>query len=231
MTPLICKSVLGAVVPINAMGIVVSTIQVVLAPIFLGVGVNTFANGVAVAVTPYTPVIGVVATVLLVGASVAKVAPMILAAGMPLQLACLNLHLAGGIIGYVAMLAIGYDKKTCRTVAIETAMKSSAFGFLLASQHFGAFNARVPAAVSVVWMAITGSIMAVYWKFKPIEKTGATALSENPNEDFKASTSGGLIAGLSAFATFMLAAVGLKKYRSFKTPVAGLQEPLTTTSV
>lgn len=41
MTPLICKVVLGAVVPVDAGGIVVSTFQVVLAPIFLGVGFNT----------------------------------------------------------------------------------------------------------------------------------------------------------------------------------------------
>ena len=61
----------------------------------------------------------------------------------------------------------GYDERTCRTVAIETAMKSSAFGFLLASLHFGSFNVRVPSAVSVVWMAIVGSIMAVYWQGKP----------------------------------------------------------------
>merc|ERR1719221_2302530 len=38
MTPLICKLVLGAVVPIDAIGIVYSTFQVVLAPIFFGVG-------------------------------------------------------------------------------------------------------------------------------------------------------------------------------------------------
>ena len=47
--------------------------------------------------------------------------------------------------------------------------KSSAFGFLLASLHFGAFNVRVPSAVSVVWMAIVGSVLAVYWKGKPTE--------------------------------------------------------------
>ena len=43
---------------------------------------------------------------------------------------------------------------------------SGAFGFLLASLHFGAFNVRVPSAVSVVWMAIVGSVLAVYWKCK-----------------------------------------------------------------
>lgn len=167
MTPSICKFVLGAVVPVDAMGIVISTFQVVLAPIFLGVGLNTLAPKFCKAVAPFTPVVGVIATVLLVGASVAKCAEPIIGAGLPLQLACLALHLFGGILGYSATAICGYDERTCRTVAIETAMKSSAFGFLLASLHFGVFNVRVPSAVSVVWMAITGSVLAVYWKGKP----------------------------------------------------------------
>jgi len=167
MTPTICKLVLGAVVPVDAMGIVISTIQVVLAPIILGVGLNTVAPKLCKAVSPFTPLIGVIATVLLVGASVAKCAEPILGAGLPLQLACLALHLFGGILGFGATKLCGYDERTCRTVAIETAMKSSAFGFLLASLHFGVFNVRVPSAVSVVWMAIVGSVLAVYWKGKP----------------------------------------------------------------
>ena len=46
--------------------------------------------------TPFTPVVGVVSTVLLVGASVAKCAAPIKGAGIPLQLACCALHLFGG---------------------------------------------------------------------------------------------------------------------------------------
>eukprot|EP00933_Yihiella_yeosuensis_P013619 TRINITY_DN1252_c0_g1_i1.p1 TRINITY_DN1252_c0_g1~~TRINITY_DN1252_c0_g1_i1.p1 ORF type:complete len:434 (-),score=115.46 TRINITY_DN1252_c0_g1_i1:323-1624(-) len=167
MTPLICKLVLGSVVPVDAMGIVISTFQVVLAPIFLGVFCNTVVPKLCRAVSPFTPVIGIISTVLLVGASVAKCADPILNAGLPLQLGCFALHLFGGILGFGATKAAGYDERTCRTVAIETAMKSSAFGFLLASLHFGVFNVRVPSAVSVVWMAITGSALAVYWKGKP----------------------------------------------------------------
>eukprot|EP00913_Durusdinium_trenchii_P000469 g429.t1 len=88
MTPLICKVVLGAVVPVDAGGIVVSTFQVVLAPIFLGVGFNTLVPKFCEAVTPFTPVVGVISTVLLVGASVAKCAAPIKGAGIPLQIAC-----------------------------------------------------------------------------------------------------------------------------------------------
>ena len=52
-------------------------------------------------------------------------------------------------------------------MAIETSMKSSAFGFLLAKLHFGMFLVRVPSAVSVVWMALVGSSMAVAFRFLP----------------------------------------------------------------
>eukprot|EP00413_Alexandrium_margalefii_P002882 CAMPEP_0204512220 /NCGR_PEP_ID=MMETSP0661-20131031/845_1 /ASSEMBLY_ACC=CAM_ASM_000606 /TAXON_ID=109239 /ORGANISM="Alexandrium margalefi, Strain AMGDE01CS-322" /LENGTH=338 /DNA_ID=CAMNT_0051517337 /DNA_START=51 /DNA_END=1067 /DNA_ORIENTATION=+ len=168
MTPTICKFCLGAVVAVNAMGIVLSTAKVVLAPIFLGVLANTLAPALCKAVAPFTPVIGVIATVLLVGASVAKCADPILNAGLPLQLGCLALHLLGGILGFFAARLTGYDERTCRTVAIETSMKSSAFGFLLATLHFSHFHVRVPSAVSAIWMAITGSLLAVYWKGKPL---------------------------------------------------------------
>jgi BASS family bile acid:Na+ symporter len=47
-------------------------------------------------------------------------------------------------------------------------MKSSAFGFLLASLHFPEYLVRVPSAVSVVWMAVLGSTMAVIWRFIPV---------------------------------------------------------------
>jgi len=184
MTPFICKFMLGAVVAVDALGIVKSTCQVVLAPIFLGVLLNKSVPKLCKAVTPYTPVIGVIATVMLVGASVAKCATPIAQAGLPLQFACLFLHLIGGLLGYGACRLVGYGERICRTVAIETSMKSSAFGFLLAANHFGAFNVRVPPAVSVVWMAITGSLLAVYWKrypvVDPVKTEGGAVLNGQP---------------------------------------------------
>ena len=54
------------------------------------------------------------------------------------------------------------------TTVLQTSMKSSAFGFLLAKLHFETFLTRVPSAVSVVWMAITGSALAVMWKYIPV---------------------------------------------------------------
>ena len=54
-------------------------------------------------------------------------------------------------------------------MAIETSMKSSAIGFLLAKLHFGAAAVRVPSAASVVWMSLTGSSLAVAWRQLPVK--------------------------------------------------------------
>jgi len=168
MTPLIAKLVLGTLVPVDAAGIVISTLQVVAAPIVLGVTLNSFAPKLCRAVEPICPVIGVLSTVTLVGASVAKCAPEIMAAGFALQVPLIALHLIGGLAGYYMSKFCGFNEITSRTMAIETSMKSSAFGFLLASLHFSDFMVRVPSAVSVVWMALAGSTMAVIWRGIPI---------------------------------------------------------------
>ena len=39
---------------------------------------------------------------------------------------------------------------------------------LLAKLHFGQYAARVSSAVSVVWMALTGSMLAVVWRYIPV---------------------------------------------------------------
>ena len=168
MTPLLCKSLLGAVVPVDAAGIAKSTIEVVLAPIALGMTLNKFFPKAVKVILPFAPVVGVVSTCLLVASAVAQVAEPILNAGMSLQIPILLLHLIGGLVGYALPRVTGFSETSSRTMAIETSMKSSAFGFLLAKLHFGDYAARIPSAVSVVWMALTGSILAVIWRYIPV---------------------------------------------------------------
>ncbi|CAM9196507.1 unnamed protein product [Chrysoparadoxa australica] len=169
MTPLLCKLLLGAVVPVDAAGIAISTVQVVLAPILLGMTANKFLPKLVKAVLPLTPVVGVLSTCFLVASAVAQVAPTIISAGLALQIPIILLHLIGGLFGYFLPKCMGFSEQSSRTMAIETSMKSSAFGFLLAKLHFGSFDARVPSAVSVVWMAITGSLMAIIWRYIPVD--------------------------------------------------------------
>jgi len=169
MTPFLCKNILGAVVPVDALGIAKSTIEVVLAPIAVGMTLNKFFPKIVKNILPFAPVVGVVSTCLLVASAVAQVAEPILNAGIGLQIPVLLLHLIGGLVGYWLPKLTGFGEIKSRTMAIETSMKSSAFGFLLAKLHFGDYIARVPSAVSVVWMALTGSLLAVVWRYTPVK--------------------------------------------------------------
>merc|ERR1719424_71918 len=108
MTPLLCKTLLGAVVPLDAAGIAMSTIQVVLGPIFVGMMTNKFAPNFVQKILPLTPIVGITSTCLLVASAVAQVAPDIIAAGWGLQLAVLGIHLLGGLIGYWVPRAAGF---------------------------------------------------------------------------------------------------------------------------
>jgi len=169
MTPLVAKLLLGAVVPVNAKAIVLSTMQVVLVPIGGGMLINAKFPKAVQAVLPFSPVVGVLSTCALVGASVGGTAGPILAAGLRLQAACAALHMLGGAIAYFGTRALKYSERTCRTFGIEIAMKSSAFGYLLASLHFAADPlVRVPSAVSIVWMSAIGASLAVASRFNPV---------------------------------------------------------------
>merc|ERR1719327_1088462 len=54
MTPFLCKSFLGTTVPVDTRGIVISTLQVVLAPIAFGMALNLKAPKVVKAIKPVT---------------------------------------------------------------------------------------------------------------------------------------------------------------------------------
>ena len=50
---------------------------------------------------------------------------------------------------------------------VHAGMQSAALGFLLAREHFADPLVAVPSAVSVVFMALGGSGLAVFWRNKP----------------------------------------------------------------
>ena len=160
---------------VNAGAIALSTMQVVLAPILLGMSFNLRYPELVKRILPFSPIVGVIVTCLLVGTSVAGCSTAILNAGFKLQAAAALLHGLGGVAGYFLTKPF-YSEKISRTFAIEFAMKSSAFGFLLACLHFPEFAVRVPSAVSIVWMTLIGSSMAVASRFFPSEEDDSVTI-------------------------------------------------------
>ncbi|CAK9029745.1 unnamed protein product [Durusdinium trenchii] len=95
-TPLIAQRILGTVVSVDAIGIVLSTVKVMLAPTIFGLAFKQWLPNASSRAAKFTPVLGVVATCIIVGSSVASCQSYILSAGLSLQLAVLCLHIFGG---------------------------------------------------------------------------------------------------------------------------------------
>ncbi|KAK4537487.1 hypothetical protein CDCA_CDCA12G3512 [Cyanidium caldarium] len=186
--PLVTKLLLGAAVPVDAFKLAASTARVVLAPVAIGVAVNTFVLRTAtarMAVRPWLPVIGILATLYTIAAALSPVSATVLSAvgEVPIVLAVIGFHIVGGLLGYYAakeMPGMRRNELTARTVSIEAMFKSPALSFLLASKHFDGTWVLVPSAISLVVLAPLAAAYSVVLRrmgSSPLSSTLGTAPS------------------------------------------------------
>ncbi|KAG6662361.1 hypothetical protein I3843_03G219600 [Carya illinoinensis] len=167
MTPLLTKLLAGQLVPVDAVGLAISTFQVVLVPTIVGVLANELFPKFTSKIVTVTPLIGVILTTLLCASPIGLVSDVLKTQGAQLILPVAVLHGAAFALGYW-LSRVSFGESTSRTISIECGMQSSALGFLLAQKHFTNPLVAVPSAVSVVCMALGGSALAVFWRNKPI---------------------------------------------------------------
>lgn len=77
MTPLLCSVLAGQLVPVSALGLAKSTVQLVLLPVLFGVFMNSAAPGLVGLVRPLMPALSLVVTLFVCALPVAKVAPIL----------------------------------------------------------------------------------------------------------------------------------------------------------
>jgi len=170
-TPLIPKLLLGAVVPVDAWGILVSAMEIVLLPVLLGVMAGAVAPPrFRAAVCPLIPVMGVGSGAVVIGAIVSQASGAVLDAGPPMHAAVASLHLLAGLLGYALAYLAGSDERECRTVAFEVAMKNCALASVLAASHFEVAAIRAPAAASCIWCPLLAAALAAFWQLHPVRE-------------------------------------------------------------
>lgn len=168
MTPLWCKTLAGAYVPVDALRLCLSTLQVAVAPVLLGVFCNwKFPKQVA-KVSRFGPVVSVLAIMFITGGIVAANADAILANAGKLALATVLLHVMGFGVGYAVAKTLGYAEDVARTISIEVGMQNGGLAAVLARQNFPTQPmTAVPAVFSAIVQNIVGSIVASYWRARP----------------------------------------------------------------
>jgi len=168
MTPLLSTLLAGRYVPIDGMGLALSTVQLVLIPTLLGLMLNEYARKQVDLIRPIMPFVALFLTVVLCAVPVAQVQPVLAVSGAAVILPVVVLHGFGYLLGYLLpKVAFRMDEKTSRTVSIETGMQSAALAYGLSVKHFASDPmVAVPASVSIVIMVWMGAALAAFWRMR-----------------------------------------------------------------
>ncbi|XP_010273395.1 PREDICTED: probable sodium/metabolite cotransporter BASS1, chloroplastic [Nelumbo nucifera] len=164
MTPFLAAKLAGQFVAVDAAGLLMSTLQVVLLPVLFGAVLNQYCQWVVRLVSPLMPTIAVGTVAVLCGNAIAQNASAIRMSGQQVVLAACLLHSSGFFFGYILSRVLGVDVSSSRTISIEVGMQNSVLGVVLAGQHFGNPLTAVPCAVSSVCHSIFGSLLAGIWR-------------------------------------------------------------------
>lgn len=161
VTPLLTWKLAGAWIEISLVNMMLSIVQVVLAPILLGIIVNHLFGQFVRRLTKILPVISIVAILLIAGGVVSVNAEKILQTGALLMLVVVLHNLCGFALGYGAAKIFRLNVAKSKAISIEVGMQNSGLAVSLAMIHFGA-AAAIPGALFSVWHNISGSLVANY---------------------------------------------------------------------
>ncbi len=135
-TPLLVRFYVDAAVPVDVAGLLASLVEIVAAPVAVGLALNRLAPRLVGRFERALPIVSMAAILLIIGAVVAGSRASIAAVG-PLVLLAVALHNGAGLVcGYWSGRLLGFDESTCRTLALEVGMQNSGLAAALGKLYF-----------------------------------------------------------------------------------------------
>lgn len=165
LTPLLAWLYIGQRVPVPVIDMMLDIFKIIFLPVATGVLINHYLGERLHLVKRLFPFISVLAIILIIGIIMALTQPQLHLVALPVLTAVVWHNLTGLAAGFYVCRWLGYDDRTCRTIAIEVGMQNSGLGVALAKNYFSVL-AALPGAVFSVWHNISGSIFAGYWTRK-----------------------------------------------------------------
>lgn len=162
VTPSLTWLYLHELIPVPFWNMLLSVLQIVLAPVLIGTAINTLWGTRLRKIKPVFPLVSTVAIVLIIAIVVGLNKSKLLEVGLIIIGSVILHNLFGLICGYWLPKLLGYDTQTCRTLSIEVGMQNSGLSVALAAKYFTA-AAAIPGALFSVWHNLSGSILAGYW--------------------------------------------------------------------
>lgn len=179
MTPLLCKLLAGQYVPVDAWGMFLNVIEVVLLPVAVGVFINYKFPKAVKSLGQTGPVVSTLAIILISGgiiapAIIASRATILEYAGQ-LILAASLLHGLGFGLGYSFARICHYNHPVAKAIACETGMQNGGLAAVLAKNNFPQLMPliAVPSVFCSVMQTVIGGVLATIWRFTSKDKLQA----------------------------------------------------------
>ena len=161
ITPLLVWLLAGTMVEVDTIGMLLSIVYVVIAPIAVGLVFQRYLPKFTKSIVPYLPAFSSIAIALVVGIIVAHNADRLLVGGMIVVLVVVLHNLCGLSLGYIIGRLLGLADAKRRAISIEVGMQNSGLASSLATLHFAAYPlATIPGAIFSVWHNISGALVA-----------------------------------------------------------------------
>ena len=167
MTPFLVWFLAGTMVNVNTVGMLLSIVYVVIAPIIGGLLFQRFLPELTKKAVAYLPAFSTLMITLVAGIVVSHNADRLTAGGAIIILVVMLHNLSGYALGYGIGWLLGLASKKRTAISIEVGMQNSGLATSLAVLHFAAFPlATIPGAIFRVWHNISGALIAkLYGKF------------------------------------------------------------------
>ena len=161
LTPLLVLLMAGTMVEVDTLGMLLSIVYVVIAPIVVGLLCQRFIPQITKAVTPYLPAFSSLAIALVVGIVVSHNADRLMLGGLIVILVVMLHNLLGLSLGFLIGRLMRLEKPKCVALSVEVGMQNSGLASSLANMHFAAYPlATIPGAIFSVWHNISGALAA-----------------------------------------------------------------------
>jgi BASS family bile acid:Na+ symporter len=161
ITPLLVWLLAGTMVEVDTIGMLLSIVYVVIAPIAVGLVFQRYLPKFTKSIVPYLPAFSSVVIAFVVGIVVSHNADRLLVGGMLVVLVVMLHNLCGLSLGYIIGRLLGLADAKRRAISIEVGMQNSGLASSLATLHFAAYPlATIPGAIFSVWHNISGALVA-----------------------------------------------------------------------
>jgi BASS family bile acid:Na+ symporter len=114
------------------------------------------------------PFISMAGICLIIAIITARARDRLLAVGPALVLAAMLHNAVGYLCGYWLARAVRLNESACRTIAVEVGMQNGGMATGLAMSVLRSADAALAPAIFGTWMNISGSVLASWWRRRPV---------------------------------------------------------------